>query len=330
VEFLWGRIGKCVMTWIFNDGASTVNLTNAASTAEVMFRLKKLLKAVGWTVPSSSDGTTYNASGDQITTDGSGAGGLDNNYAWYRLQDPGGLREFVFQRSTNEYTWKSYYSAAAKFSGGSPDATTLPTATDGQQVIGTGGSFDSSWGWQSVSVANYRWHIGADNAAVGGVYGFYIVARRKTTGAAHRRLVLDPMKVGSYPDGSVGDADVDPSVTWMGSANTFTTGSPTIGTWYKYGLSGASWDTAPQVVGIAGFPGSVAISPYSGQDLGIAPLYHSTTVSKDQIKGWSTALEWVGVGARTTYDTLGLTTATARIIFDDASFPWPQSVVPVP
>lgn len=318
------------MTWIFNDGASTVNLQNTSSTAEVMFRLKKLLKAVGWTVPSSSDGTTYNAAGDQITTDGSGAGGLDNNNAWYRLQDPGGRREFVFQRSTNEYTWKAYYSALAKFSGGSPDAVTLPTATDEVQVIGSGGSFDGSWGWGGVSVSNYKWHIGADNAAVGGVYGFYIVSRQLTTGNSHRRLVLDPLKVGSYPDGTVGDADADPAVVWMASGTAFGVGSPSIGTWYKYGLASASWDTAPQVLGLAGFPGSVGISPYSGQDLGLAPIYHSTTVSKEQVKGWSAALEWVGVGARNTYDTLGLSTSSSRVIFDDVSLPWPQSVVPSP
>lgn len=158
------------MAWVTNDGASTINLSTDGPGA--IFRLKKLLKTVGWTVPMSSDGSTYNPSGDQITHSGSGAGGMNNLSAWFRIQDPGGQREYLFQRDTSAERLKWHYSTSAKFVGGSPNATTLPTATD------TKGLVEESTG--SVIMfplgATVRAHIAAQDTAVGGVYSWWLVA----------------------------------------------------------------------------------------------------------------------------------------------------------
>ena len=53
-----------------------------ATYAVAMFQFKTLMKTAGWTVPRSSDGLTFNSSGDQITSGSSGANGMNNNNAW--------------------------------------------------------------------------------------------------------------------------------------------------------------------------------------------------------------------------------------------------------
>ena len=65
-------------------------LTNQtpATAAVAIYNLKTTFKAAGWTVPRSSDGTTYNNSGDQISAGTSGAGGMDNARAWFVIQEP--------------------------------------------------------------------------------------------------------------------------------------------------------------------------------------------------------------------------------------------------
>jgi len=66
--------------------------------AECAFRLKQIMVTAGWVVKSSSDGTTFNSTGDQITSANTGAGGMNNNNAWFRIQDPAGGREFTLQK----------------------------------------------------------------------------------------------------------------------------------------------------------------------------------------------------------------------------------------
>jgi hypothetical protein len=130
----------------------------------VIFALKEAWKGQGATVLSSGDGTTYNASGDQISHAGSGAGGLANADAWFLIEEPGGGRQLVFQRQDNE-NWRVILSPSAGFTGGSPNATTPPTASDGVGQLSpallflSDGSMDAKvhvqdfapWGWGFVT-----------------------------------------------------------------------------------------------------------------------------------------------------------------------------------
>ena len=106
----------------------------------IIFDLKTALKLKQWSVLSSSDGTTYNSTGDQITTATTGAGGMNNTNAWFRIQAPpiGGVtRELCIQRTTvNNYRLK--YSYSAGFTGGTPGATRVPSATDEGVFFGSG------------------------------------------------------------------------------------------------------------------------------------------------------------------------------------------------
>lgn len=107
-----------------------------ATLAEALHQWKEDMVAAGaYTVASSSDGTTYNPSGDQVTGSGSGAGGFDNDSAWMRLVAADGKREILLQRAIGDSDlfngWFSF--GSVPFTGGSPDATTVPTATNAVQ-----------------------------------------------------------------------------------------------------------------------------------------------------------------------------------------------------
>lgn len=121
------------MAYVFYKGTP-------ASFAECMYQLKELLKTAGWTVQSSSDGTTYNASGDQITSGGSGAGGMANTNAWFRIRSPAGASnpEFTVQRGTGNTAWRVKFSQSNAFTGGSPGATQTPSATNERVDFGGG------------------------------------------------------------------------------------------------------------------------------------------------------------------------------------------------
>ena len=104
---------------------------------EYFFELKERLKAQGWTVPRSGDASTYNSSGDQITSSGSGAGGMRNNRAWFEIRSPDGQHNFIFQVPFPGYSWRNKYSENA-FTGGTPSANTCGSAVNEVVILGSG------------------------------------------------------------------------------------------------------------------------------------------------------------------------------------------------
>lgn len=227
-----------------------------ANGAVAMYRLKTLLKSVGWTVTASSDGTTLNASGDQITHDGTGAGGMRNLRAWFVIQQPGALpRQFCFQRSsdavgTNSGNWRIKYSAGPStgFVTGAT-ATQVPSATDEQVIMGAGTDASPTFSaFMTTDGTPPRVNMFAGGAAEN--YNFFFVGHNVLSSSAgvvqntKFALALDMLE--TY---SVGDPDPSVIVTdWSQSSNTLagsfiaSTGS-TGGafTWFRKGLSGAGF-----------------------------------------------------------------------------------------
>ncbi len=116
--------------------AYTFSTNNAPATFGIgMYTLISTLMTAGWTKVMDSDGTTYSASGTQVTSGGVGANGLNNASAWVRMRSPatnGGsvvnqTRELVIQRGSTHLIWKLKYSASALFKGGNPGATVTPS-----------------------------------------------------------------------------------------------------------------------------------------------------------------------------------------------------------
>lgn len=273
------------------------DINNGADTdggSAVMFNLKQLLKTAGWTVLSSSDGTTFNASGDEITVQGSGAGGMANNSAWYRIEDPASLREMVVQRGTTNRSWEVWVSSLDKFTGGAPDATTIPTATDEQQVLGTGGAPDTIF----FDVDNtYGHHIRADNAAPYAWLAFDTDA----VGFVGVAMMFDPLEEAeaSDPDPIVYYFQNDLATSpWDDARLTSTTLGP-FG-WFDMNGAGNAFArmTAQTIDGPSGqmFPGSAGLTPIDGLHPTARILYGRESAQATQvgIKGYSTLARWKG------------------------------------
>ena len=237
--------------------------------ADAIYDFKQLLVSAGWVVKSSSDGTTYNAAGDQISHGGAGANGMDNTRAWFRIQDPAGLREFTIQNaSTGSTNWRVKYSAVDRFTGGSPGATQTPSATDEAVLLGGGTDAAPTFAtWFGNTLTNCYYHAVAYSDALNGVYAFYSFSATKTSGALAHGFVCEPLATASYPS-----VDVDPCVLSVGSA-----GFGVWKGWHAMNISGKEefvpWETGSYYRGsYAFYPGSAGTNPYDGDENGIPEL----------------------------------------------------------
>ena len=147
--------------------------------ARVGFRLKTLLKSVGWIHQASGDGlaavsTTPGNGNDVLTHETSGANGF-NISAWFVLQHPGSARQLCFQSADPLLPqWRLKYSFSAGFTGGAPDPVTTPSATDEQFILGGGADASptySNWLTYGGDLHGLYCHMAADDAAP---YGFWL------------------------------------------------------------------------------------------------------------------------------------------------------------
>lgn len=206
------------------------DLTTPATGDAAMRRLKTRLVAAGWTVVASGDGrSAYGASSDVITAD-SGAGSLDASGAWLRLRPGSGTRELLIIRGASVTTWTVRYSAAG-FSGGSPSATTAPTAADQQNLISASQLLPADGG--------YRWLVCAEDAAP---WHFWAGAIPTGGGAPRTLIGLWPMRSGSYPS-----ADTDPYAAWAAydGTNTATAARLTAVATSPGGFVSGTWRSNP-------------------------------------------------------------------------------------
>lgn len=190
--------------------ASSVIATNGIST--IMFNLKSLMVSGGWTVVSSSNGTTFQA-GDIITADTV----LTISNAWFTIRQPLGAtssygnvqRELGFQRTTNNSTWKINYSYSNGLTGG--NATTLPSSSDMQWIVG-----DSSTGvnLSGLTDGTYRLYCYVDSTSP---YPVWAAAQTgsSNSGNPFMGFFIEPMMTGSYTNGAAG-TDTDPYVFFAG------------------------------------------------------------------------------------------------------------------
>lgn len=285
------------MAYTFESNSGVAPTTGAVA----VYLLKTTLKAAGWTVPSSSDGTTYNASGDQITTGASGAGGMANTSAWFRIKEPGtNGRELLFQRGTTNLLWRILYSGGPStgFVGGSPAATQTPSATDEQGITG-GGTHASP---------TYTTWLGTDGAykiraVVGGateLYSFCFFTHLPASFQPVATISLDVLATGTF-----NALDQDPALvgwsattgfgTWLRTGGSASSGSEGNKGWFKKNLGSAAfsffgWATlsfAGTTYAPAGTSATGGLNPYSGKD-DVIPLIFGKAVAPAGWKGVST------------------------------------------
>ena len=301
--------------------------------AEAIFNLKQLLKTAGWTVQSSSDGTTYNASDDQITVSGSGAGGMANNNAWFRIRSPDGVgsQEFIFQRGTGNQSWRIKRSRTAGFTGGSPGATQTPSATDQTILLGSGTDASPVFiHFFTPDGGSYRWNVCADNAAP---FGFWAGSFANGVATTQAALVLDPLAF-TQP------TDADQYAIYVGSnASSFfysTLGATTGTTANRMTSQIISTSPGSSYAEYAAFraldstnlvlPAALVTNPITTQDTSF-PIFlaRHNTLPNPGFKGMTTIMRYNGT-PRTTGTTASLAVPRDRIIYGVVNLPWDGTV----
>lgn len=277
------------MTIQINKAGSEAGIA-VNETHEAIFELKERLKAQGWTVARSSDGTTYNAAGDEIAA----ASDLANTRAWFEIANPAGTVHFTFQRVNVNYQFRVKVSTTA-FSGGSPAATVTGSSADEQVIHGSGTDASptgSTLGSSSV-VARYC-QIGVDDAAP---YGFFMCVYRSSGTVEDFSIWADPLLSGSYDAGDgfpyVINFIHNPTILSL------TTSTPSY-MWSRYGSTWANvngcsidgWGSGSLI-----FPGSSGTDPISGNDIVVPWIYgrHTSLSTPNGWKGISSLFELSGL-----------------------------------
>lgn len=223
------------------------------SGTQAIFLFKERLKTGGWMVSASSDASTFNSTGDQITISGSGAGGIANTNAWFRLRSPDFLREFLIQRGSSDELWEVWYSSdGVGFVSGSPTATVLPTADDGKQICGINGNVED---WLSPR-GRYKTDLLVGDADEG--YSFHFQCREQNYARVSAGLFLDVLEVSKSEDSDpaivgmmldddlVGNSFFRANGLCFEGQSTTTTGSLSrCYGWYRKGLSGEEFTVVP-------------------------------------------------------------------------------------
>jgi len=303
--------------------------TTPATGAAAMFDFKEVLvNSSFWTVLESSDGTTYNNAGDQITSGGSGANGMENDYAWFRIADPAAGNEFIVQRQASGNTqWRIKHSMSAGFTGGTPGATQVPSATDEQIIFGGGTDASPTFAALFATDGTYRWNVATESASN---YEFWAGAFPTGGGNPTTAFVFDLLTAYEATDGyfmaiyisgssPFQDSQIS-SESFSATTNalwaTVPSASPTTYDfytgWVLYSLGGTA-NAAPN-----GLP----TNPINGNDE-VFPIVlgRRSALSNPGHKGVSSLMKWTGK-ARDTGDTLSVSTTSDRIVYRDVTLPW--------
>lgn len=309
----------------------TTNNTPVTGT-HLVFSLMSFLTTptIGWTVKASGDGlSAFSNTSNILTSASSGANGLGNSNAWFRIQAPNGVREFVFQRGTVSTNWKIKYSAVSKFTNGG-SSTVMPTATDEQFIQGSSGAFGVWLGTDNT----YHWNMGADSSDG---YGFWSVAHTNGTVASPTlsgAIVMDPLKIGSFLS-----IDIDPVVLFCPLPSTISFNADTSNLlanvfrgWHYRGTPSESFVSLSSfslsVSNTRRMPNSIGINQYNMKDILFSLLIGrvstgaiTTTPPPYFMKGETTLMKFNGIGHRN-FDLLSVSGTKDRVVYGDVSLPW--------
>ena len=344
---------------------SNVNTTPATG-AEAIFLLKEEMVNAGWFVARSGDGDAlFNPSGDVISSGlgGTGggvvAGGLRNNRAWFEIRQIDSGRAWLFQfDGIGSGQWRVLVSALDLFVTGAPGISQTPDATDGAGLTGGGTGASPSFAALMPGDSTYKWHIMADNTAIGSAvptYGFWAFSTANGTGIKLTTIFQEPMDPNSFPELAAGTrlnpvtGDADPAIyvcRSFATAMQFTTisgswnaqlslgvNAPVMRGWYRMNYGDQSFDK---------FSGSVfrtanarrvpnngsqgwGTNPYDGSDEAFPILMGRSTPDVNVrigSKGFCNFLRMRSV-VKNYPSTFNLDVANgAKIYVEDTIFPW--------
>jgi hypothetical protein len=209
--------------WAINS----VNLvtTNATQAGDWIWAIKTALKAAGWTVLGSGDGTSFQNGGstDYITSQTV----ANNNNAWIRLREPSGAggREYLFAKGAAADRLLVKYSRSSGFTSVPGSASAIPTtgasgdgvvwigSTVGFSPTGTGtGSFDQAATTAPAIATLAAVSTGyvscvASDTPVNGVYGWWAFQNTLGTGQVQYMIFTEGMAAETCSP-----LDYDPSI----------------------------------------------------------------------------------------------------------------------
>ena len=311
--------------------ASVNNFGTSYNHSEGMYQLKEFLKTWGWTVQGSGDGGANwsNAGVDWVTS-----GTVMNTLrAWYRIRDPGNLREFTVQRGSTSGAYRVKYSAVDRFTGGAPSATQTPSATDEKVLLGGGTDAVPTYAqlWDSTlgQTNCFYHHMVCYDDAMNGVYGFYSFAVATYNATLVSTFICDPIATGSSPAG-----DTDPCLLICASGNQLSL-PMTAYAWHRMNMAGERFIPYTSCAYYRGsylfYPGLAGLNPYDGDDNGVPILFGRTYyvesgVNIDQ-KGFAGRIRWKG--SVRLYPDVVDPTGDAKVIVQSCLLPWPNSTKPL-
>lgn len=320
------------------------NVNQSPSTGAVaIYNLKELLKTAGWVVKSSSDATTYNSTGDQISSGASGANGLANTSAWFRIQCPsmGGVtRELCFQKGGNNQTWRIKYSYSAGFIGGSPGATRVPSASDEQFILGGGTDAAPTYSTIFATDSTYKYHCGVADGADG--YMFYSIGITNNASSISHILYMDQIQSDSLNqldiDGYVFFASASVTLTVANNIHGHNSGATVFSpqSWLRKGMTGETWSSTPALTyHYTNAAGSAVYAPrllgttgFDNKDYGLPCLYAKANAEPGLYAGFK------GIGRlfrfasspRGISATLDFSSSKDKIQMDVLILPWNGSI----
>jgi hypothetical protein len=270
--------------------AFTTNFVPSTA-GNAFWQLFTMLMGAGWTVKGSGDGlSSVNLAGNTFTNAGAaGAHGYSNNNAWIRLQDPGGVREFVISNDSTSAA-RITYSPSAKFTSGGT-ASVQPTAADQQTVWGSGTNAAPSYAGflpNNVTSSGSKFQGGARGSAP---YGFWFAAADVPAGATTMAFFMDPL-TGASPN------DSDPVVVCV--SNGFGPSSVQGSCFGFMDVGKTSWQQITQL-SYTGGGGAVvdaaggALNPFDGQNDALGCLYYRLSSPGLGKKGWSTLFRYTTI-----------------------------------
>jgi len=307
-----------------------------------MYSVKTTLVAAGWTVTKSGDGLAlYSASGDIITGGGAVAGGLGTTRAYFTVTDASTKVCLSFQTISNT-TYRVKYSETGAMAGGSPNSTTVGSATD-EQVLYGAGTDASPTGTQMLHTDSlYRFHVVANSTAQAsnGTFPFWFGCSVILTGVQASFFGLDGMATGTYHS-----LDTIPRaiITWYVAAGPSPTDwTPVADTtayargWIAYGLGAASFKRLSMFQLSAnssslGGPGpsqTMNISPYAGAEDQPLPLLLGRVAGNGTLPGPKGICSDIKMSTHSTraYPSTILNSTNAYVYFGGLLVQWPETV----
>ena len=301
---------------------------NPSNVTDAIFRWKQTMVAHGWTIPQSSDASTYNT-GDVISSSNSGPGGLANERAWFVIKQPATSRSLCLQRGFGDIYWRIKYSVGG-FTSGTPSAIHVPDgiANDDNIIFGRGTDSVPVYGYFSAGINTIQ--IAIDNAPP---YGFYLITYPSSAPNVGNVIMLDPLV-------NIPPQDQDPYIIYVDNTTTSLKNKGINGTFSSHAHGYFRYGTAEQLftrIPAANYyganktviPASLPVNPINGNDDMFPILYilsASAGIRGEQYKGMSSFLKWCGT-TRPCGTLVQLVSPGDRVIFGDTNLPWNNTAV---